>query len=161
LPASFESIVGLQEEPFSSPVVFAQWQLLRAVQSDGVRLMLSGQGGDTVFRVSKQQIVRALLAHLRHGRLLSAGSLLRAVSQVPEQSALRLGATAARMELFKDAHAIRKRLRRPRTPDWLNPSWFVLGLPRHRGSPGNSDAPIRGSQLRGVFHSKPHAASYP
>jgi len=136
LPASFESIVGLQDEPFSSPVVFAQWQLFRAVQSDGVRLMLSGQGGDTVFQVSKEQIVRALLAHLRHGRLRSAGSLLRAVSQVPEQSALRLCATAARMGLFKDAHAIRKRLRRPRNPDWLNPSWFALDTAGIEDRPG-------------------------
>ena len=149
LPASFESIVGLQDEPFSSPVVFAQWQLFRAVQSDGVRLMLSGQGGDTVFQVSKEQIVRALLAQLRHGRLRSAGSLLRAVSHVPEQSALRLCATAARMGLFKDAHAIRKQLRRPRNPDWLNPSWFALdsagiedrpGIPMLRFEDRNSTA---------------------
>ena len=136
LPVSFDSIVGLQEEPFSSPVVFAQWQLFRAVQSDGVRLILSGQGGDTVFQVSKEQIVRALLAHLRHGRLRSAGSLLRAVSQVPGQSALRLGATAARMGLFKDAQAIRQRLRRPHTPDWLNPSWFVLDSAGIEDRPG-------------------------
>jgi asparagine synthase (glutamine-hydrolysing) len=149
LPASFESIVGLQEEPFSSPVVFAQWQLFRAAQSDGVRLMLSGQGGDTVFQVSREQIIGALLAHLRHGRLRSAGSLLRAVSQVSEHSVLRLGATAARMELFKDADAIRKRLRRPRAPDWLNPSWFVLdsagiedrpGIPMLRFEDRNSTA---------------------
>ena len=111
--------------------------------------MLSGQGGDTVFRVSKEQIIRALLAHLRHGRLRSAGSLLRVVSQVSEHSALHLGATAARMGLFKDAHAIRKRLRRPRTPDWLNASWFVLdsagiedrpGIPMLRFEDRNSTA---------------------
>jgi asparagine synthase (glutamine-hydrolysing) len=136
LPVSFESIVGLQEEPFSSPVVFAQWQLFRAVQSDGVGLMLSGQGGDTVFQVSKEQIARALLAHLRHGRLRSAGSLLRAASQVPGQSALHLGATAARMGLFKDAQAMRKRRCRPRTPDWLNPSWFVLDSASIEDRPG-------------------------
>jgi len=136
LPASFESIVRLQEEPFSSPVVYAQWQLFRAAQGDGVRLMLSGQGGDTVFQVSKEQMVQAVLVHLRHGRLGYAASLLKSVSHVPGHSALRLGIAAARMSLFKDANAIRKGLGRPRTPDWIKPSWFALDFAGMEDGPG-------------------------
>src|SRR5262249_25799244 len=135
LPVSVESLVRLQEEPFSSPVVFAQWQMFRAVQSDGVRLVLSGQGGDTIFQVSNEQIVRALLANVRQGRWRSAGSLLRAVSRLSEQSVSRLSATAARLALFREPNGIRKRYR-PRNPDWLHQNWFGLDFVDMEGPAG-------------------------
>jgi hypothetical protein len=51
-PRELESLVCLHEEPFSSPVVSAQLQLFRAAHDNGVRLMLSGQGGDSMFASS-------------------------------------------------------------------------------------------------------------
>jgi asparagine synthase (glutamine-hydrolysing) len=127
LAANFESIVRLQEEPFSSPVVFAQWQLFRAAQTDGVRLMLSGQGGDTIFKVSNEQILLALIAHLRGGRLRCAAALLRAVGQTPGGSVAHLAAAAARMAMFGEAQVLRKRWRRQRSPNWLKQEWFGFG----------------------------------
>jgi asparagine synthase (glutamine-hydrolysing) len=126
LAANFEPIIRLQEEPFSSPVVFAQWQLFRAAQSDGVRLMLSGQGGDTIFKVSNEQILLALIEHLRRGRLRSAAAFVRAVDQIPGGGIARLAASAAKMGMPEAAQVIRKRLRRLRTPDWLKQDWFGL-----------------------------------
>jgi asparagine synthase (glutamine-hydrolysing) len=148
LAAHFESIVRLQEEPFSSPVVFAQWQLFRAAQRDGVRLMLSGQGGDTIFRTSDEQILLALIAQLRRGSLRSAAVLLRAVSRIPGVSIVRLAAVAATRGMSEDTHVLRKRLR-PWSPDWLKRDWFGLdsasmrdrqGLPMLRFEHLNSTA---------------------
>jgi hypothetical protein len=59
--------VRLQEEPFSNPVLFAQLQLFRAAYENGVRMKLSGQGGDTMFTTSADELLRAFLAHLRRG----------------------------------------------------------------------------------------------
>lgn len=149
LAANFESIVRLQEEPFSSPVVFAQWQLFRAAHGDGVRLMLGGQGGDTIFKVSNEQIVLALIAHLRRRRLRSAAALLRAVGPVAGGSMPRLAAMAVSMRMPENVQVLRKRLRPPRCPDWLRQDWFGLdsasmqdrqGIPMLRFEHRNSTA---------------------
>jgi asparagine synthase (glutamine-hydrolysing) len=124
LPASFASLVRLQEEPFSSPVVYAQLQLFRAAEQDGVRLMLSGQGGDTLFAVTNEQLLLAVLAQFRRGRWRSATALLRSVSQLPEGGVRRLAASAARMGSPKSLQACLKRLREQRNLDWLRKEWF-------------------------------------
>jgi asparagine synthase (glutamine-hydrolysing) len=149
LPASFAALVRLQEEPFSSPVVFAQMQLFRAAQDDGVRLMLSGQGGDTLFTATAEQLLLAVLAQVGRGRWRNAASLLRAGNQLPVGGVRRLAAAAARMGLPQGLRAGLERLRRRRRPDWLREEWFELapetsvdqlGLPMLRIEDRNSMA---------------------
>ena len=95
LPGEFASLVCLEEEPFSSPVVFAQLQLFRAAQDHGVQMMLSGQGGDTMFASSTDQLLRAVLAHLRRGRWTCAKALLKAAAHLPHPGKTRCGARSS------------------------------------------------------------------
>jgi hypothetical protein len=88
--------------------------------------MLSGQGGDTIFKVSNEQILLALIEHFRRGGLRSAAAFARAVGQMPGGGIARLAAAAARTRMPEAAQVIRKRLRRMRSPDWLNQDWFGL-----------------------------------
>ena len=124
LPASFASLVRLQEEPFSSPVVYAQLQLFRAAEQDGVRLMLSGQGGDSLFAVANEKLLLAVLAQFRRGRWRNATALLRAVNQLPDGGVRRLAASAARIVSPKSLQTRLKRLREQRNLDWLRKEWF-------------------------------------
>jgi asparagine synthase (glutamine-hydrolysing) len=149
LPGEFASLVCLQEEPFSSPVVFAQLQLFRAAHDNGVRTMLSGQGGDTVFATSADQLLRAVLAHLRRGRWGTATSLLKAGAQLPQGSFRQLARAATRTVLSGGMQAFARRLARPPHPDWLKAEWFELdpneplrnlGLPMLRFEDRNSVA---------------------
>jgi asparagine synthase (glutamine-hydrolysing) len=126
LPGEFASLVCLQEEPFSSPVVFAQLQLFRAAQDNGVRMMLSGQGGDTLFATSADQLLRAVLAHLRRGRWGNATSLLKAGAQLPQWSFQQLARAAMRTVLPGGLPAFARRLARTPHPDWLKVGWFEL-----------------------------------
>jgi asparagine synthase (glutamine-hydrolysing) len=41
-----EEVVRSQEEPFGGPSVYAQWNLMRAIGTNGIRVVLDGQGGD-------------------------------------------------------------------------------------------------------------------
>jgi asparagine synthase (glutamine-hydrolysing) len=149
LPGSFASLVRLHEEPFSSPVVFAQLQVFRAAQDDGVRVMLSGQGGDTMFAASTEQLLRAVLTHVRRGHWGRGAAVLRAGSQLPESSVRRLAAAAARITIPETWQAFTRRLRRPPRLDWLKEEWFDLdavvrpdefGLPMLRLEDRNSMA---------------------
>jgi asparagine synthase (glutamine-hydrolysing) len=149
LPGEFASLVCLQEEPFSSPVVFAQLQLFRAARDHGVQLMLSGQGGDTMFASSTDQLLRAVLAHLRRGRWTYAKALLKATAHLPQGSFRQVARVAARTVLPGALQKLAKRLARPPHPGWLKPEWFELdcappmsghGLPMLRFEDRNSAA---------------------
>lgn len=149
LPREFESLVCLHEEPFSSPVVFAQLQLFRAAHENGVRLMLSGQGGDTVFAGSTDHLLQAVLSHLRRGHLGSATALLKTGTHLPLGSFRQLIRATARTVLPGSLRALARRFRLPPHLDWLKKEWFQLdsaestcdrGLPMLRFEDRNSIA---------------------
>jgi asparagine synthase (glutamine-hydrolysing) len=149
LPQQLDSVVSLQEEPFSSPVVFAQWQLFRAAQDDGVRMMLSGQGGDTLFASSSRQVMHAIFAHLRRGSWRSAAALLNAASRLPHGGIRQLARAAAQSALPRGLQPFARRFVRPPVPDWLEVDWFnfdaapsvsSIGLPMLRFEDRNSTA---------------------
>jgi asparagine synthase (glutamine-hydrolysing) len=130
LPASFGSLVRLHEEPFSSPVVFAQLQLFRAAREDGIEIMLSGQGGDTMFTTSTDQLLRAVRAHVRRGHWKTAMATIEAGGQLPENNFRRLALAAARLAIPKRGQAFLRRLRRSPRLHWLKEKWFDLPVER-------------------------------
>ena len=126
LPRAFDALVYLQEEPFSSPVVFAQLQLFRAAHANGVRLMLSGQGGDTVFAGSTDHLLRGVLSHLRRGHLGRAIASLKAGAQLPQGSFRQLIHATARTVLPRALRGLARRFRASAHPEWLHKEWFEL-----------------------------------
>lgn len=44
--SDLSSVVRAQEEPFGGPGVYAQWRLMQLIHSQGIRVVLDGQGGD-------------------------------------------------------------------------------------------------------------------
>jgi len=124
LPEEFASLVCLQEEPFSSPVVFAQLQLFRAAHENGVQKMLSGQGGDTLFATDADSLLRAMIAHLRRGRWGTAATLLKLGTQPPLGGLRRLVRAAARAVTPRSLQMRATKLAQPPRPDWLKKEWF-------------------------------------
>lgn len=49
LLADLDRLVWHQEEPFGSPSVFMQWEVMRLAREAGVPVLLDGQGGDELF----------------------------------------------------------------------------------------------------------------
>jgi len=43
------ALLRAQEEPFGSPSIYMQWEVMRLAKSVGVRVLLDGQGGDELF----------------------------------------------------------------------------------------------------------------
>ena len=171
LPGELDSIVCLQEEPFSSPVVFAQLQLFRAAQDHGVRMMFSGQGGDTMFASSTHQLIRAVLAHLRRGRWETATAVWRAAAQLQQGRFRQLARAITGIVLPGGIQTLAKPFGRRVHPVWLKAEWFELdyaspmrdlGLPMLRFEDRNSTAcailnrmPLLAVEIQDFVHSLP------
>jgi len=67
LASDMSSLMWHQEQPFGSPSIYMQWEVMRAAKETGVTVLLDGQGGDELF-CGYEGFIPAYLAHLlRHG----------------------------------------------------------------------------------------------
>jgi asparagine synthase (glutamine-hydrolysing) len=46
LREQIDRLVAVQDEPFASATVFAQWEVMRLAHREGIKVLLDGQGGD-------------------------------------------------------------------------------------------------------------------
>lgn len=63
LAADMASLMWHQEQPFGSPSIYMQWEVMRAAKTAGVTVLLDGQGGDELF-CGYAGFIPAYLAHL-------------------------------------------------------------------------------------------------
>ncbi|MFO0972324.1 MAG: asparagine synthase (glutamine-hydrolyzing) [Phycisphaerae bacterium] len=103
-----DRLLWFQDEPFASPSIFMQWEVMRAAQAAGIRVLLDGQGGDELFcgypgcrpayvadRVGRLRLIAALRewrAAPAPGELSRGALLMRAAGQLlprPVGAALR------------------------------------------------------------------------
>jgi asparagine synthase (glutamine-hydrolysing) len=61
-----------QDEPFTTPSVYAQWSVMKAAASAGVRVILDGQGGDELLCGYKKYAWFRLMNLLKGGRIVEA-----------------------------------------------------------------------------------------
>lgn len=62
-------LVWHQEQPFGSPSIFMQWEVMRLARECGVTVLLDGQGGDELFCGYEGYIPMFLADLLRRGKL--------------------------------------------------------------------------------------------
>lgn len=46
---SLDELIKIQEEPFRSPSIFMQYEIMKESKKSGCTVLLDGQGGDEVF----------------------------------------------------------------------------------------------------------------
>lgn len=79
LLTDIDRLIAAQEQPFGSPSIYMQWEVMRLANQTGVKVLLDGQGGDELF-CGYEGYWPAMLAHLlTHGRWISLASQYRAV----------------------------------------------------------------------------------
>ncbi len=64
-----EDLVYVQDVPFGSTTIYAQYQVMRLARESGVRVLLDGQGGDELFTGYKSYYVAFYVEMLRRFRL--------------------------------------------------------------------------------------------
>lgn len=117
----FEQLARVQEQPFGSPTIYAQYRIFRRASEMGLKVMLGGQGADQYLGYIRHLSVR-LATLVREGRWSEASRFLRYARALPLSGALSLRSTV-RHTLPERLVQIVKRLR-PGSPVGANADWF-------------------------------------
>jgi asparagine synthase (glutamine-hydrolysing) len=142
--SDFQRLVQVQEQPFGSPTIYAQYRIFRCAQEACLKVMLTGQGADQYLGYIRHLSVR-LASMVRTGRWVAAVKFLGRVRSLPLNGALN-GRTIVRHLLPESIVAALRRWR-PDEPFGVNVNWF-----RNRGVGQSRIRPVQGySGLHGLL----------
>jgi asparagine synthase (glutamine-hydrolysing) len=80
--ATTETLIDIQEEPFAGPSIMMQHEVMKAARSNGVTVLLDGQGGDETLLGYERYYAAWLLDHFRLGGMSGFLSAFRSATAV-------------------------------------------------------------------------------
>ena len=118
-------LVELQEQPFGSTSIYAQFRVMQLAASHGVKVMLDGQGADELFAGYRPYLAARLAGYIRAGQIAEAIRFLRGMSRLPGASGGRLAAQALGLLAPEWMRQLgRRALGEAVVPSWMNARWF-------------------------------------
>jgi asparagine synthase (glutamine-hydrolysing) len=87
-----ETLLDVQEEPFAGPSIMMQYEVMKTARSNGVIVLLDGQGGDETLLGYHRYYAAWLLDHLQRGGVRGFVSAFRA--------AMRAGVSPRRLTMY-------------------------------------------------------------
>lgn len=119
-----DALIITQDEPFGGTSIYAQYNIFRAADAAGVRVMLDGQGADELLGGYAAFLGPRVASMLRRGHVRRAAQLVRMSGQRPNMSAIgRYVAAAALPSAVK--RLLRTRVHAARVPQWIDAAWFA------------------------------------
>ena len=126
LADDLERLVYVQDEPFGSTSIYAQFRVFRLAREAGIKVMLDGQGADEVLAGYRWYLGARLASLVRQGRWSAALRFYRRAAKLPDMSKGRLVAMVGEFLLPPGMHASARRLiGRDFLPSWMNAPWFL------------------------------------
>jgi asparagine synthase (glutamine-hydrolysing) len=142
--SDFQRLVQVQEQPFGSPTIYAQYRIFRCAQEAGLKVMLTGQGADQYLGYIRHLSVR-LASMVRTGRWVTAVKFLGRVRSLPHNGALN-GRMIVRHLLPESIVAVLRQWH-PAAPCGVEVNWF-----RNRGIGQSRIQPVQDySGLHGLL----------
>lgn len=125
LMTSLEPLIELQDEPFGSTSIFAQYRVFQLAQQAGIKVMLDGQGADELLGGYPLYLAARLASLLRQREWREAGRFLSRASKMPGFGKFTMLLESFRMLLPDRFQAIgRDFTGNSMFPAWLNAAWF-------------------------------------
>jgi asparagine synthase (glutamine-hydrolysing) len=121
LVEDFRELVRVQEQPFGSPTIYAQYRIFQSAQEAGVKVVLTGQGADQYLGYIRHLPAR-LATLLRTGHWLAAIRFLRQARALPTSAAPTLREVVRETLPAGLVEAVRRARTRP--PLGANADWF-------------------------------------
>jgi len=119
-----DELVRLQGEPFGSTSIYAAYKVVQGVQSDGISVLLDGQGADELLAGYPVYAAARLASLVKQGRVLEAGSFLANLSRGSEGRAIALRSgmflVPARLQTIA-----RPLVGRSYIPRWISRDWVA------------------------------------
>jgi asparagine synthase (glutamine-hydrolysing) len=120
-----ERLIEVQEEPFTSTSIYAQYRVFKLAREAGVKVMLDGQGGDELLGGYRHYLGPRLASLLRRGRFLQGARFLAAAGHLPGETKRSVAMGAGACFLPDVLHAAMRRLvGRDLRPSWFNADWL-------------------------------------
>lgn len=121
-----DDLIRVQDEPFGSTSIYAQYRVFRLAREAGIKVMLDGQGADETLAGYRFYLGGRLASLLRQGHWIEAVRFLRQASRWPGASKKWL------LQLCGDyllppkwQGPARKLIGKDLMPAWLNEDWFL------------------------------------
>jgi asparagine synthase (glutamine-hydrolysing) len=122
--AELDELIRVQAEPFGSTSIYAQNRVFRMAHSNGMKVMLDGQGADELF------LGYPIFLSLRVASLLNQGRVGQAIRFARRAAASRTGFrtimlyAGGRLTPRWAQPALMTLMRQPPEPAWLGQAWF-------------------------------------
>ena len=125
LTADLDALIGVQDEPFGSTSIYAQYRVFRRAARSGIKVMLDGQGADEMLAGYDGYFPARLGSLIGRGDMAGAYRLAtRAAARPGVGGRTMLLARGLRKFLPGTAQVGAKRLLGAAGAAWLNRSWF-------------------------------------
>jgi len=118
-----DKLIYVQDEPFGSTSIYAQYRVFRLAHDSGVKVMLDGQGADELLGGYMRYRSARLMSLVKQGRWNAAFRFLHALCQLPGSKTYLLFAGDFLLPPVFYSLA-RKLVRDELFPSWLNQEWF-------------------------------------
>lgn len=134
LVTDLDALIQIQDEPFGSTSIYAQYRIFRLAHEAGIKVMLDGQGADEMLAGYRIYLTMRMASLLRRGQLLKANRFLKQASALPGNTShggFYLAASAGGLILqnrFQFARRFFKRTlgkKNGMSADWLDEDWFL------------------------------------
>ena len=143
LVLDLDHLIQVQDEPFGSTSIYAQYRVMRLARENGIKVMLDGQGGDEVLAGYAPYLASRLASLLKQGRLAEACRFWNNVRRLSGMTGKDLLYRTGDVFLPQSLKGLARQLvGKYHLPSWMDMSWF-----KTRGVDGHFTKQSKGSNL--------------
>ena len=143
LVSDLDQLILVQDEPFGSTSIYAQYRVMRLAREHGIKVMLDGQGADEILAGYTPYLASRLASFLRQGRLAEAGHFWNKARKLPRTNGKDLLYRTGDVFLPQSLKGLARQLvGKYHLPSWVDMSWF-----KTRGVDGLFTKQSKGSNL--------------
>ncbi len=119
-------LVDLQDEPFGSTSIYAQYRVFQMAKAAGIKVMLDGQGADEFLGGYRPYLAARLSSLIRQGKWGSASQFLQRITKQPGVNQKKMLLRAVGLLLPPSLQiSLRHLITKDFHPHWLNSGWFA------------------------------------
>jgi asparagine synthase (glutamine-hydrolysing) len=125
LITDLNKLIDLQDEPFGSTSIYAQYRVFQAAKTAGIKVMLDGQGADELLGGYRPYLAARLASLLSQGQYIRAREFWQRLGKLPGTNQNKLLLRAVGLLLPSNIQAsVRQLVNKDVKPSWLNRNWL-------------------------------------
>ena len=126
LITDLNQLIHLQDEPFGSTSIYAQYRVFQLAKAAGIKVMLDGQGADELLGGYRPYLAARLASLLRQGEWGNASQFLQRAAKLPDINQKKMLLRAVGLLLPPSLQvSMRQLIKKDLKPSWLNSEWFT------------------------------------